>query len=380
MKSKNQNYAFLLFISFSYWLIIGLSFSMFSVILQKNNVPEFLIGFSSSFRETCGILLMFFIPYLVNKFGLKKISAVSVLLYTSSMLLLPFYVNYSVWLLLTIVFSCGMMAFGTFIDSLLNVMSKDNKGKMNGLMNTIVLLSFSLPPLLINYILEDKYSLFLFIGVLNIMNLLFFSKLETEYKEVKFVKELNLIKYFKEMPVVVLSKILFEFASNMLFIFTVIYAHNNGYTYEIGGLFLTIYCISGLLTSYLVGYIFNKSKNKKLLLIAGSLATILLIAIIPIFVKSLFIISAIYIAMGLSTNFMYLGCLIILNENYKDEELVSVNSTLAILDSGSTIVVGIVGGLTMQYYNSMTHSICWLGLVYILSLLILKNIKSVKVI
>ena len=360
-----KNLLLLSTVAFSYYIVVGLALSVFSIVLKENNINDFLIGFSDSVRRFSGIIFMLFVPFLVNKFGLYKISMLSILLYTITLLLMPFFVNYYLWIFYVILFGAGMMAFMAFIDSVLNVMvNNENRSKINGLINVIVLLGIAISPIILKFTSAKSYFIFGLCGILNIINLISYSKLKTQYKNISFIKNLQLVKFVKELPYVFLSKIFLEFLGATLFVFTVIYANSKGYSYENAGLLLSLYCISGLIFSYATGYLYNKVKDKEKLLIKGTLITIGLIFMIPVAINNPYFLFIVYFLLGISTGFIHLGCLIILNENYKKEELVSANSTLAIVGSISMIFAGIVSGFFMEKFDSMIMSIAIFGLIY----------------
>ena len=377
MEAKVKKNLFLLSLTtFGYYIVVGVALSVFSIVLKENNVNDFLIGLSDSIRRISGIVFMLFIPYLVNKFGLYKISLISIFLYTITLLLMPFFVNYYLWIFYIVLFGCGMMAFMTFIDSVLNVISHDeNRSRMNAFLNVIVMLAIAFAPIVLKFTGSKSYFIFAICGILNMINLVCYSKLKTEYKNINFIKSLKLSKFLKEQPYVFLSKIFLEFAGTTLFIFTVIYANSKGYSYEDAGLLLSLYSLSGLIFSYPTGYLFDKVKNKESLLINGTIISIVLFSLIPVFVFNSKILFILYFLLGISTGIMHLGCLILMNENYKKDELVSANSTLSLVGGISMIFAGIVSGYFMQYFNSMTTSIVILGIMYILIIIENKKIK-----
>ncbi len=369
-----KNLFLLSIVTFSYYIVVGLALSVFSIVLKENNINDFLIGFSDSVRRLSGIVFMLFVPFLVNKFGLYKISMLSILLYTITLLLMPFFANYYLWIFYIVLFGAGMMAFMTFIDSVLNVMvNNENRSKVNGLINVIVLLGIAAAPVVLKFTSAASYFVFALCGVLNIINLVSYSKLKTKYRDISFIKNLQLARFVKELPYVFLSKIFLEFLGATLFVFTVIYANSNGYSYENAGLLLSLYCLSGLIFSYATGYLYNRARDRESLLIKGTLVTIGLIFMIPIVIGNPYFLFTIYFLLGISTGFIHLGCLIILNENYKKEELISVNSTLAIVGSISMIFAGIISGFFMERFNSMIMPIAIFGLIY--TLIIFANKK-----
>ncbi len=360
-----KNLFYLSITTFSYYIVVGVALSIFSIILKENNVGDFLIGLSDSIRRLSGICFMFFVPYLVNRLGLYKMSLIAILLYTITLLLMPFFVNYYLWIFYIVLFGCGMMSFMTFIDSVLNVMVQDkNRSQMNAILNIIVLCGIALAPIVLKFTGSKSYFIFILCGILNIINLISYSKLKTEYKDINFIKQLNLVKFIKELPYVFLSKIFLEFTGTTLFIFTIIYANSRGYSYENAGLLLSLYCLSGLLFSYPTGYLFDKTKDKEKLLIKGTLITVGLIFFIPTCIFTPYLMFTLYFLLGISTGFIHLGCLVIINENYKKDELISANATLEVVGSTSIIFAGIISGFFMQYFNSMTASISILGLIY----------------
>jgi MFS family permease len=381
---------FSLFVStFSYYIVVGLAFN-FSIILRDNNISPLYIGFSDSFRRVCGLIFMIFIPFLTNRFKLINVAIFSISIYTISLLLMPFYVNYALWLFYISLFGSGMMAFMTFIDAVLNVITENEKrGSLNGILNIVILAGISLAPFISSFIGFKNYNIYVFCAILSIINIFVFKiifkenlininkKNDVLIDKIIFTKELNFRKFLKENFMLYFSKIILEFITNSVSFFTVIYASKNTWTDKDGSLLFSVYCFSGLIASWFTGWCFDKFKNYDHQLLVGStLITIIFTSIIPLFINIHIISYIIYAVLGASTGFIYLGCLSILNGKYKKEELVSANTTLSIVGGATMVVSGVVVGYSMEKFNNMILPMLFLGIIYIILLLIKgKNVQ-----
>ncbi len=378
-KTYKKTLFYLSFTTFFYYIVVGVALSIFSILLDKQEISTTLIGFSDSLRRLSGFAFLSFLPFLVHKIGFLKTVSTTVLTYSIALLIFPFIKNYYLWLALIIVFGASMMGAMTLLDSLCNIVAtNDNRGKINGFVNTVILIAIAVAPFVIKYVENYKNLLIILslISLCNIFGILYFYKLKDHYKEINFIKNLKLMEFFKKTPDIFLSKMFLEFFSNSLFIFTVVFTKNSGLTYEIGGKCLTLYCLFGLIASYFVGTIIEKSEDKNYTLKKWTIITLLLCFALKYTINSEILLYLNYSLLGISTDFLVLGSLITLDSLYKNNELVSANSVLTIFGSFAQIISGIITGYFINKYNSMILASCIFGIFYILYIIIIKIKKS----
>lgn len=368
---EKKKLIYLSFITFCYYIVVGVALSIFSILLDKQNVSTTLIGLSDSVRRLSGFVFVSLLPIIVHKIGIIKTISSTILTYSIILLILPFVKNYYLWLGLIVFFGMSMMSTMTLIDSITNsAVDNSERGKTNGFINTIILIAIAIAPFITNIIENNKllYVIILSIFLLNMLAI-YFCKNFKEYNQIQFIKHLNLIDFFKKTPDIFISKIFLEFFSNSLFIFTIVYLNNNGYSYAIGGKCLSIYCFAGLIASYFTGVLIQKSKNANLLLKESTLFTILLCFSIRYAIASEYALYIVYGLLGISTGFIILGTLISLDSHYEKEKLVSANAVLTLFGSIAMVFSGIITGYFINKYNSMILASCFIGFIYIVQLI-----------
>ncbi|MDR3289824.1 MAG: MFS transporter, partial [Rickettsiales bacterium] len=221
--------------TFTYYISISVALSIFPLILRDAGENMFFIGISNAMQRLAGLSFLLFVPYLVHKIGLKLLSVIIIALYTIPLALMPFYINYKFWLVLVALFGIGVRGFTTFLYSTINITATDEKrGLVNGIMNVVCLLAMSAMPVIFYF--TSNYVIFAICIVLNILNLFSFLQLENEYKNITFIKNIKIVTFLRENILLYISKFSFEFIKTTLFVFTIIYANQNGWRDKEAGL------------------------------------------------------------------------------------------------------------------------------------------------
>lgn len=383
MTIRSKNKLLLLIISiFAYFITVGMSAVLLPIILKTNNVPDFLIGFSDNIKVFVGLLILIIIPKIASKLGIIETGIISLILYGTSILLLPLYYNYLVWMFLIFLFGSGFIIFRTMEETLANVISNNqNRGKIMGYVATSMLSGLSVGPIITKIFGVNNYFNFILAFVCVCISILCFYLIKNTKGNIKATAKFELFKFLKEMPLVFFSKFIMEFIVQVIFVFAVIYTmETTKYSAEDAGLFITAFSVSGFLNIF-VGNFVDKVKNKNALMIFGVLFLFLCMILFPITLKINIILTYIlFFLFGLcGSSIVFLSSMYILNSSYKKKELVSANSALTFSDAIAMICGSFFTGTCMQIYGAKGFFIpiyIIIALYFILCIFLLRKEKN----
>lgn len=340
---------------FCYFIVVGLSAVILPLILKFNNVSDLLIGFSDNVKVIAGLVILMVLPKIASKFGIVGTGVLSLALFGISILLLPFYYNYIIWLILMFLFGAGFIVFRTMEESLTNVIVNNKiRGKIMGYIATAMLAGLSIGPLLPKIFGVTNYINFVVSFILIFISAVCFVMLKQSQGYVKPSANFQLFRFIKEMPLVFLSKFIMEFVIQVVFVFLVIYViETTNYSAENAGLFITYFSLSGLLNIF-VGKFIDKFTNKNALMVFGVFVLFICLALLPLTLKFSIVLSYIlFFIFGLfGSGLVFLSSMYILNSSYQKKDLVSANSALTFSDAIAMISGSFLTGISMEIFGA----------------------------
>ncbi len=369
---------------FSYFVVVGLSAVVFPLILKFNGVSDFLIGFSDNVKVLAGLAILTLLPRIASRFGIVGTGVLSLILFGLSVLLLPLYYNYFVWIIWMFLFGAGFIVFRTMEEALANVIvNNKNRGKIMGYVATSMLAGLAVGPLLPKIFGVINYTNFVISFVLVCISAICFLMLKQTQGYVKPTANFQFFRFLKEMPLVFFSKFIMEFIIQVVFVFLVIYIiETTQYSAENAGLFITYFSLSGLLNVF-VGNFVDKFKNKNVLMVFGVFVLFLCLTFLPLALKISIILSYIlFFIFGLfGSGLVFLSSMYILNSSYKKKELVSANSALTFSDAIAMVSGSFFTGIAMEIFgaNGFFVPIFILAILYIIFCLFYFSLKRKEV-
>lgn len=350
----NKIYLLLLSVFF-YFIIVGLSAVLLPIILNSNNISEFLIGLSDNVKVISGLFILIILPKIANKLGIVEIGIISLFLYAISLLLLPFYYNYLWWLFLIFLFGAGFIVFRTMEETLANVIANNkNRGKIMGYVSTSMLCGLSVGPIIPKIFGANSYLNFVIGFLCACISAVCFLKLKTSQGYVKPATNFKFFKFLKEQPLVFFSKFILEFLIQIIFVFIVVYViKTTNYSVENAGLIITAFSLSGFFNAF-VGNFVDKIKNKNIAMIFGVFIMFACFILFPLTLKiSIILTYILFFVFGLcGSSLVFLSSMFLLNSSYKKRELVGANSALTVNDTIAMISGSFFTGISMKFFDT----------------------------
>lgn len=356
---------------FCYFVALGITTVSLPVILDTNDVSKTLIGFSDNMKIISGLIALLVLPILARKMGIVMTGLVSLCIYAATLLLLPIYQNYSLWIVLISLMGIGFVVFRTMEETLVNVIADNkNRGRIMGITSSAMLGGIAVGPMITRFLGVTCYASFVTAFIFVVISGLLFFLLRGVDGEVKPSKRINVIRFVKEQPLVFLTKFTLEFFIQVIFLFVVIYAMQEGYKPEIGGMFIAFFSLSGLFNC-VTGVLVDKIRNRNITMVFGALLMFAIIELLPFAIAAKEFTYALFFMFGLlGGGMIFLSTMSILNSSYKKEDLVSANSALTVTDSIGMISAGIFTGLAMDKFGYIGFYIpmAALGGIYLIAL------------
>lgn len=371
--SRKTNLIFLSIFLFA--VAIGINAVSFPAILNKNGISTTGIGLAFTLDCLGGILMSFFLSFVVAKLRMMKALAISSLSYAAAILIIYFYQSFYWWIALA--FLMGNLWFMYVItrQSWLNMFfTSKQRGVGLGIFSTAISAGLALGPVIVSFTGAENYFSFVIAAILTILSFICLLPLRDEIEPKLQSDHIALREFFKTDPRNFLARFFLDFQTYILLTFTVIYGAKIGLSYEAAGLLISSYMASGFF-DVLVGFILKKVNPYKMIKIgfSGCLAIFFLI----IFVHNYKFLLIAYFCFGLSVAYIYVSTFKICNDDFPSEKLVAANATFQLIGSIGSLCGSLIGGILFSIFGTVGFPIAIiLGAIFYLSFLKISYNKS----
>ncbi len=351
---------------FLFAMAIGINLVTFPAILSENGINSAQIGIISIFEICGGLFASLILSKFVAKSGIQKTMAIAAIAYAACILLIYFYQGFFLWL--AFIFLMGFCWFLYVItrQGWFNMMlSNKQRGIATGIFSATVALGLAFGPAIVKFSGATNYTSFIISALLVLASYTLICKIKVEKTVNLSEKKISLKEFYTQNPSCFIARFCLDFQSYFLLIFTVIYGTKINLSYELSGLLITAFMVSGFF-DIMVGFILKKVNPYKLTNI-GFLISLLSFLIILFFNKSYPLLLALFFVFGLGIACIYVSVFKITNESFSKEKLVAANSTFQIIGSCASLCGGFFGGLIINYFGAIGFplTIIFINLVYL---------------
>ncbi len=357
----------LLFASiFLFAVAIGIDLVTFPAILSENSVSSAQIGIISIFEICGGLFASLILSKFVAKSGLQKTMAIAAIAYSICILFIYFYQGFFLWL--AFIFLMGFCWFLYVItrQAWFNIMlSDEQRGIATGIFSATIALGLAAGPLIVKFSGATNYTSFIISALLVLASYALIYKIKVEKTVSLSEEKISLKEFFTQNPRCFVARFCLDFQSYFLLIFTVIYGRKINLSYELSGLLITAFMVSGFF-DIVVGFILKKANPYKVMNI-GFLIALLSFFIILFYNKSYPLLLALFLLFGVGIACIYVSVFKLANESFAKEKLVAANSTFQIIGSCASLCGGFFGGLIINYFGAIGFplTIIFINLVYL---------------
>jgi MFS family permease len=345
------NHIFFLLISILFSsTAMGINIVSLPLVLYQNQVPTSLIGFATASDIFGGIAIV----YLLHKLG-KKIGIFnSILLFgfiaAITILILPFYQNFLLWLLLSFALGTSIISIITLRSAWINITIKNKiRSMIIATSSTVLCIGFTIGPIIVKLLGAGNYQIFVVSSLCILLSCLVLLPIrKIEPKLIPHCK-LRLIIFIKRNPKIILARLLTDLQCSTIIFFTVIYGIKNGISAENAGLLISVFSAVGIL-DFLIGFMINQQSYRKLISLGFAGFFIIIIAL-PLAMSNYYSASLIYLILGWLTSLVSIACWYGANLNRRKNQLIAINSSFQAVGLFGGFFGNLLTGIAMQYFG-----------------------------
>jgi len=343
----NMPIIFLLLNSFVFAISSGINSVSIPLILYKNLNSTSVIGISSAIEIFAGIIISGFLFTLSKKIGLLKMMVISAIIDSVIILILPFYQNFYLWILLIFIHGFSWCSIITMRQSWINIILDDKKRALMLALNSTMLCSgFTLGPIIVKFIGAGQYLVFVFssfFAAISCFSLFLINKYQPKLE--KSFLHLPIFTIIKNNSEIFFARFLLDFQCAVAITFTVIYGMKNGFSAENAGILVSAFMGISLF-DFIIGFII-KSNFKNYIRI-GFVGCFLMILVLPLVMYNFYASMIIFAIYGWSTSLAFISATTQINSNLKNNEVVSVNSAFQAVALFGALCGTLLAGIIMR--------------------------------
>lgn len=331
---------------------VGINFVTFPSILKLHKISPSMIGLAYSI-ELLGVASMsFFLSRIVAKFGVLKTLKFTSIFYALITLIIYFYNNFILWLILVFILgNCWLIFAITRISWLNNFLSNEERGVGLGIFSALISLGVACGPVIVKLTGAQNYLSFAISAILVLSASLVLYPLKEFAPPQISGSRISLKKFFKHNPNSFFSRFFLDFITYTIVTLAVVFGTQIGFTNESSGLFITAYMASGFFDIF-VGFMLKKIPAKKLINI-GYLGCLYSFLIASLFYNSFNFLIICFFIFGLFIACIYVSVFKMINEDYRHQELISANSTSQLIGTIGSFCGSFFGGMMINFFGAL---------------------------
>jgi MFS family permease len=332
-------------------LSAGINTITYPTILINNHVQPYLIGIAASIELIAGIAVSFFLSRMVKKTGIYQALGIFTTIYIAVILTIYFYVNYALWVLLSTLNGICWISFLAIRQGLVNnLVNNKQRSIVTGIAGAVISSGFVFAPLIAAHFGADNYQLFIISATLVVASFLILIPAKKTMPNHISANRIAFGSFFKDNPEAFIGNFLVDLQVVAILVFSVIVGHKIGFSTEKSGIFITAFAISGTFDIF-SGFVVKKSINPKKMINIGILLC-LLSSIFTMLVHNDYAIMLVgYFFLGASIGLTFVSSSTVINNHYKQEELIAANATFQAIGMVGALIGSILIGIFMQFLD-----------------------------
>ena len=338
----------LLLNSFVFAVSSGINSVSFPLILYKNLNSTSAIGISSAIEILAGMIISIFLFGFSKRIGLLKMMIIFAIIDSVMILILPFYQNFHLWILLIFIHGLSWFSVITLRQSWVNIILNDKKRAMMLAINSTMLCSgFTLGPIIVKFIGAGEYLVFVISSFLAAIScfVLFLVK-KNQPKLTGPILQVPIFIIIKNNSEIFLARFLLDFQCAVVMVFTVIYGMEKGFSAENAGILVSAFMGISLF-DFIIGFIVNN--NFKDYIRISFIGCLFMILALPLAMNSFYAAIIIFAIYGWFTSLAFISATTQVNFNRKEDEVISINSAFQAVALFGALCGTLLVGIAMQY-------------------------------
>ena len=312
-------------------ITLGLSWPLLAIVLEKQGVPAWLNGLSASAQMIAVLAIAPLGPRLIGWLGNTRVIALGIVGMVVSLGLLPVFDN--VWMWFPIRFALGFASELIFTggDIWINQIARDRtRGRLLGVYGMFVHGGFALGPIGIVLLGSDDWTvLYLGMAVISLGLIpMYFAR--GNAPRIKGKPRARMFHFLRIAPSLMIAGLMFGLIDSATLSLLPVYGIDKGLDEQTAALLLTMFVIGSVIGQLPIGWLADHVDRRRLLA-ACVLVSMLSIGCIPFVIGSLALTWTVMILMGISLGSFYVIAMAMIGVRFKDADLVGINASFVFL-------------------------------------------------
>ncbi len=348
-------------------LMTGLAWPLLSLRLDAQGVDSRLIGFSSAVHALAIVVGSLIAPRLVGRLGLINTLYACIATTIATLLLLPLFPDVYAWF--PIRFALGAATSTIFIAGetwIIHVAPHESRGRIIGIFGFVWSACFAAGPLIIGFTGIGGWMPFLAAAAIVLLAALPLLLAQGSAPSLEPTGRIDVLRLFRAGPATLLAVVLLAVFDSVNDSFLPLYGLRSGLEERAAVTVLTIVLGGATLVQIPIGWLADRL-NRRRMLIAIPLVSILAVAIFPVAIGSAWLLWPTALLYGCSVGSLWAVSLILVGERYRGADVAAANMARGVLYGLGAFAGPTMAGFAFELWKP--HGI--LALIAIVALLFL---------
>ncbi len=328
-------------------ITVGLAVPLLALILERDGYSEGLIGLNAT-AQFLGIMAFApLAPRAIQKFGLSRLMAGSLIFCAACLALLPVFQNYTAWLFIRLLFGGAEGLLFVAGETWINQAVDDRiRGRITALYGTTLAAGFAVGPLIISATGIDDNTPFLVGTILILAGLGPLALGATAAPAIATGATRGIAAIMRAIPIAAAATLMFGLLDGGLIALLAVYGLAIGFDTGGAAQLLTILVVGGIFLQLPIGWIADKTDRVWVLVGCGLLAASIL-AVAPFAAQTALLPVLLFCLGGLLGSFWSLS-MAVLGSRFRDGDLAAGNVGLTLAYGLGSVAGPAIGGFAME--------------------------------
>jgi MFS family permease len=329
-------------------LTVGLSAPLLSFMLEARGVDSTLIGLNAAMTAVGILVSSPFVPVLARKLGISRLMLLSMAATATTFVLLKAWPNLWVWFPLRVLLGASINILYVLSEAwIVQVASKENRGRIVGLYATVMAAGFGLGPLVIPLTGTDGWAPFLIAVALIALATLPILKVSRFAPAVKDGTANSVLRFAPRAPVLLACVAVFGLIDGVSFSLLPVFGLRYGFDEAAAAFMLAILVFGSVVLQIPIGWLSDKFNQHGTLLLCAAVGVVGATAL-PFVVGSPALLWPTLFLWGGCTAGIYTVSLAMLGEQFSGADLVAGNAAFGLAWGTGSMVGPAAGGVAMR--------------------------------
>jgi len=342
-------------------LSLGMTIPLVSLNLDQRGVDSSLIGLMAAMPAVGILLFSPLVPGLVNRIGARTALLGAVAVGSASVLTLPLFDHYAIWLLARTVMGAADALLFTVSETWINHVAEErNRGRLVALYITVLSVCFGLGPSVVALAGSQGELPFLLAGTIFCTAIVPLLWADADLTLSTDPPRFGVLGFFRLAPSVSAAVLLFAFLDGSGLSLLPIFGLRHGHSEAVAALMISVMIGGNIVLQYPLGWLADRIDRERLLAACG-LGFTTAALLLPLSATNV-LLWPVLVLLGISAGGVYTLALIIVGQRFHGIDLVTANAAFGVLWGLGSLLGPLCGGLGMAVFDPDGLPLTWAGL------------------